>query len=140
MAKLKNGLQDPSNRHPGFPKQTSGNPKGSTQKVRIIKSPLRKTADSLREVEQDALESIKKAVRGEKVEDDQLSTSKWVISTIMQIDKAASSEEISNAKIRMEAKKSMDDGAGPDDVHSAEVIQTRFRTYYTPPEESEDED
>lgn len=124
----KNGFKGPEgSQHPGFPKGQSGNSRGSTQKVRIIKSPLRKTADSLREVEQDALEAIKSAVRGEKVEKEQLDTSKWVISTIMQIDKAASSEEISNAKIRLDSKKAQENDAGPDMVHTADVLDGKSK-------------
>lgn len=120
-------LKDPKNRHPGFPKNTSGNPKGSTQKIRIIKSPLRRTAESLREVEPEALEAIKRAVKGDKVDDLQLSTAKWLITTIMQIDKSASADELGNAKLRLESKKAQENGAGVDDLHSAEVIDGKSK-------------
>lgn len=89
----------------GMKKGETRNPAGSRQKVRIIKSPLRKTADSLREVENDAIVAIKKAVKGEEVKKEQLETSKWLLGMIQTLDKAASAEEISSAKVRLEAKK-----------------------------------
>lgn len=120
----------------GFQKGKSGNPKGGN-KIRIIKSPLRRTADSLREVEEDALKAIKKAVKGEQVEKDQLDTSKWLIGMIQSLDKSASQEEISNAKVRIEAKKAQDEGAGLDDFQKADVVpMARLKLTY----ESEDED
>ena len=120
-----------------IPKGTSGNPAGSTQKVRIIKSPLRKTADSLREVEEDALKSIKAAVKGDKIDKDQLDTSKWVISMIQTLDKSASAEEIASAKVRLDAKKAQENGAGVEDMHTAEVVpmSSRLKLTYDADEE-----
>lgn len=100
----------------GMKKGETRNPAGSRQKVRIIKSPLRKTSDSLREVENDAIIAIKKAVKGEEVKKEQLETSKWLLGMIQTLDKAASTEEINSAKIRLEAKNAQDAGVGIDDV------------------------
>lgn len=120
----------------GMKKGETRNPRGSTQKVRIIKSPLRKTADQLREVEQDALTAIKKAVKGEKVDKEQLDTSKWLIGMIQSLDKSASQEEISSAKVRIEAKKSQELGAGEDDVHKADVVpMARLSLTYSEPDD-----
>lgn len=128
-----------SNRTPSYkiPKGKSANPAGSTQKVRIIKSPLRKTADSLREVEEDALKAIKDAVKGDKVEKDRLDTSKWVISMIQTLDKSASAEEIASAKVRLEAKNAQEKGAGVEDMHQAEVVpmSSRLKLTYDADEE-----
>lgn len=100
----------------------SGNSAGSTQKVRIIKSPLRRTSDSLREVEEDAIIAIKKAVKGEEVDKTALETSKWLLGMIQTLDKAASTEEINSAKVRLEAKKAQENGYSDDDVHKADVV------------------
>lgn len=121
----------------GFQAGRSGNPKGGN-KIRIVKSPLRKTADSLREVEEDALQAIKKSVRGEEVDKTQLDTAKWLIGMIQTLDKSASTEEISSAKVRIEAKKSEEVGAGYDDIQQADVKPVaRLVTTYTPPEDEE---
>lgn len=121
----------------GMKKNETRNPKGSTQKVRIVKSPLRKTADSLREIEEDCLTIIKAAVRAEDVDKTALDTAKWTISMIQTLDKSASAEEISNAKVRLDAKKAEDAGAGLDNIHQAEVIKSRLSLVY---EEPGDED
>lgn len=121
----------------GFQPGKSGNPKGGN-KIRIIKSPLRKTADSLREVEEDALQAIKKSVRGEEVDKTQLDTAKWLIGMIQTLDKSASTEEISSAKVRIEAKKSEEVGAGYDDIQQADVVpMARLKLTY---DESQDDE
>lgn len=121
----------------GMQKGETRNPGGSKHKIRISKSPLRKTADSLREVEQDALDAIKKSVKGQEVDKTQLDTAKWLIGMIQTLDKSASQDEISAAKLRMDAKKAEDAGAGIDDVHNADVVpMARLKLTY----ESEDEE
>lgn len=123
----KNGFKGPEgSQHPGFPKGQSGNPKGGN-KIRITKSPLRKTAQSLREVEEHCLEVIKDAVMGKEVDKTSLETSRWVLQTIMALDKASSQEEIQSARVRLEAKKAEDQGAGVDEVHKADVLDGKSR-------------
>lgn len=77
----------------------------SNSKVRIQKSKLRKTSDSLRELEPTALLNIKNSVEGKEVESKMLDTSKWIISSIVSIERAASSEEAALTKIRLEGKR-----------------------------------
>lgn len=130
---------NPNPKHKFAKNNEYGNRDGNKSKVRITKSPLRKTADSLREVEQDALITIKAAVKGEEVDKVQLDTSKWVINTIQQLDKSASAEEVSSAKIRLEAKLAAEAGAGVDDVHNADVSEMpkRLSLVYQEPEDDE---
>lgn len=120
----------------GFQPGRSGNPKGGN-KIRIIKSPLRKTAESLREIEEDCLAIIKKAVHSEEVDKVALDTARWTIAMIQTLDKSASAEEIASAKVRLDAKKAEESGAGVDDVHNADVVpMARLKLTY----DSDDED
>lgn len=132
-------MTNPNPSHKFSKENKFGNRDGNKSKVRINKSPLRRTADSLREVEQDALLTIKNAVKGIEVDKIQLDTSKWVINTIQQLDKSASAEEVSSAKIRLEAKLAAEKGAGVDDVHSADVAEMpkRLSLVYQEPEDDE---
>lgn len=93
----------------------------SNSKVRISKSKLRATAEKLREIEPTALENIKRSVEGEKVETQQLDSSKWVVSSIIALDRAAASEEASLTKIRLEGKRDEDDEA--DQQEAAEIVK-----------------
>lgn len=77
----------------------------SNSKIRIQKSKLRDTASKLREIEPTALENIKNSVEGKDVEGKMLDTSKWVITSIIALDRAAAGEEASLTKIRMEGKR-----------------------------------
>lgn len=92
----------------------------NNSKVRIQKSKLRATAEKLREIEPTALENIKKSVEGEKVGTQQLDSSKWVVSSIIALDRAAASEEASLTKIRMEGKRDEDQ---EDEQEVAEIVK-----------------
>lgn len=143
--------------NPNLPKFEKGNKHAANAgngnvKVRIIKSPLRRTSESLREVEPDALEVIKLAVRSKKefdadgkevnpIDRTQLDTAKWLIGMIQTLDKSASAEEIASANIRLKAKEAAQAGAGEDDMHKAQVsdhpTKPRLSLAYTPEEDDE---
>lgn len=91
----------------------------SNSKVRIQKSKLRATAEKLREIEPTALENIKNSVEGKDVEAKMLSTSQWVITSIIALDRAAAGEEASLTKLRMEGKR--DDSEDEQEV--AEIVK-----------------
>lgn len=109
----------------------------SNSKVRIQKSKLRATAEKLREIEPTALENIKKSVEGEKVETQQLDSSKWVVSSIIALDRAAASEEASLTKIRMEGKR---DDSDEDEQEVAEIVKLvpRLKLTFDEPVEKKD--
>jgi hypothetical protein len=111
----------------------------SNSKIRIQKSKLRATAEKLREIEPTALENIKKSVEGEKVESQQLDSSKWVVSSIIALDRAAASEEASLTKIRMEGKRSDDDEESeeqtPEQIKSE--MKPRLSLVFVEPDEDE---
>lgn len=69
----------------------AGRPPGSTNKVKNSK--LRKTLNKLREIEDKALENIAKNVRSEEVDKEVLASSKWVITTLVTVQKACVAEE-----------------------------------------------
>lgn len=69
----------------------AGRPKGSTQKAKSSK--LRKTLNKLRSIEDKALENIEKSVKGEVISSEVLATSKWVVTSIVTVQKACVAEE-----------------------------------------------
>jgi len=115
--------------------RSNRNTKGNS-KVRIQKSKLRDTAEELRKIQPTALENIKKSVEGEKVESQQLDSSKWIVSSIIALDRAAASEEASLTKIRMEGKRSDDD---EDEQEVAEIVKLvpRLKLTFDEPEVKE---
>ena len=71
---------------------SQGRPKTASGKGKPI-SRLRSTLNKLKEIEPESIEVIQKAVLGEEVDKVQLDTSKWVISSITTITRAAIAEE-----------------------------------------------
>lgn len=63
-------------------------------------SPLRKTLNKLRDMEEKSLENIRKAVDGTDLDKQQLETSKWVISTVASLTRAATQDEELRLKIK----------------------------------------
>ena len=92
----------------------------NNSKVRIQKSKLRDTAAKLRELESKCLENIKNSVEGKEVESKQLDSSKWVINSLISLDRAASQEEASLTKLRMEGKR---DESDEDEQEVAEIVK-----------------
>lgn len=114
MAKTpKNSNPSPDTRFDG---PRSNRNKSGNSKIRIQKSKLRDTASKLREIEPTALENIKNSVEGKDVEGKMLDTSKWVITSIIALDRAAAGEEASLTKLRMEGKR-------PDEEEEQEVAE-----------------
>lgn len=111
----------------------------SNSKVRIQKSKLRDTAAKLRELETKCLENIKNSVEGNEVKDKQLDSSKWVISSIIALDRAASQEENMLTKLRLEGKR---DGDGDDEEEQevAEIVKLvpRLKLTFDEPVEKKD--
>lgn len=69
-----------------------GNPDKPKTRGKPVSS-LRKTLKKLLSLEPKALDNIEKAVNGEEVDKVALDTSKWTISTIVTVQKAAVQEE-----------------------------------------------
>lgn len=120
MAANSKDKQTPKQKETQFQGERSNRNKSGNSKIRITKSKLRATAEKLREIEPTALENIKNAVEGKDVEAKQLSSSQWVINSLISLDRAASQEEASLTKIRMEGKRSDDD---EDEQEVAEIVK-----------------
>lgn len=103
-----------------FDGERSNRNKSGNSKIRIQKSKLRDTASKLREIESTALENIKNSVEGKDVEAKMLSTSQWVINSIISLDRAASQEEAALTKIRLEGKRDADED---DEQEVAEIVK-----------------
>ena len=135
MAKTpKNSNPSPDTRFDG---PRSNRNKSGNSKIRIQKSKLRATAEKLREIESTALENIKNSVEGREVESKQLDSSKWVINSLISLDRAASQEEASLTKIRLEGKRDEDDEA--DQQEAAEIVKLVPRLKLTFEEPVKDE-
>lgn len=66
-----------------------GRPKGTGRPV----SKLRNTLSKLRELEKQALDNIAESVGKKDIDKEVIATSKWVITTIVAVNKAANAEE-----------------------------------------------
>lgn len=126
--------QTPAQKATRFDGEKSNRNTRSNSKVRIQKSKLRETAEELRKIQPTALENIKKSVEGEKVETQQLDSSKWIVSSIIALDRAAASEEAALTKIRMEGKRSDDDE--DEQQEAAEIVKLvpRLKLTFDEPE------
>lgn len=130
--------QTPAQKATRFDGEKSNRNTRSNSKVRIQKSKLRETAEELRKIQPTALENIKKSVEGEKVETQQLDSSKWIVSSIIALDRAAASEEAALTKIRMEGKRSDDDE--DEQQEAAEIVKLvpRLKLTFDEPVEKKD--
>lgn len=104
-------------------------------KIRITKSKLRDTASKLRELEPTALENIKNSVEGKEVDQKMLDTSKWIITSIVSVDRAASSEEASLTKIRMEGKRDDNDEEAQEAAEIVKLVPRLKLTFDEPAKE-----
>lgn len=111
-------------------KTTGGNSK------RITKSKLRVLEEQLLEMKDKALENIKKSVNGEPIDPDQLSSSKWLVNSVVTVSKACNVEEISYNKLKFEVKDSVEAGEQTPEEISKE-LKPRLSLVYVEPEEDE---
>lgn len=113
------------------------NTKGNS-KVRIKKSKLRELADKLRTREDIALALIDKSLNNETVNSESVASAKWVINSIVSVEKAASSDEITNFKARAEGKRdSEEEEQTPEQIKSE--MKPRLSLVYVDPDEQEDD-
>jgi hypothetical protein len=126
------GNKNPSHK---FPKNNDfGNKNGSPAKTRITKSKLRKLADKLREREDIALAIVDRSLAEQEVANDVVSTAKWVLNSIVTIEKAASAEEISNFNARMKGRESDEEEQTPEEI-AAEAPKRLSLVYQAPDDE-----
>ena len=97
------GNPNPSTRFPKGNRIAADNQ--NQAKKRIRKSKLRKTLDKLYALEGKAMENIKASVDGVDVDKEMLSTSKWVVTNLMTVTKAAAQDEAEINGLRLEMDK-----------------------------------
>lgn len=97
------GNPNPSTRFPKGNRIAADNQ--NQAKKRIRKSKLRKTLEKLYALEGKAMENVKASVEGQTVDKAMLDTSKWVISNIMNVTKAAAQDEAEINGLRIEMDK-----------------------------------
>ena len=136
MAKTpKNSNPSPETR---FGAERSNQNKTGNSKVRIKKSKLRELADKLREREDIALELIDKSLKNETVNSESVASAKWIINSIVSVEKAASSDEITNFKARAEGKRDTEEEEQSPEQIKAEM-KPRLSLVYVDPDEQEDD-
>lgn len=109
-------------------KTTGGNSK------RITKSKLRILEEQLLEMKDKALDNIKKSINGQTIDTEQLSSSKWLVNSIVTVSKSANAEEISYNKLKFEVKDSLEAGEQTPDQIKAEM-KPRLSLVFTEPED-----
>lgn len=126
-------------------RNTKGRPKVQSKPV----SPLRKTLTKLRALEEQALENIAAVVNGTKtknlsdnkevvIDKDRVEISKWIISTISSMSRAASSEEELRHNIRSRAEDKAErelERELPKEATTDNVVRGRFTTDFVEDEE-----
>ena len=115
----------------GFRPGISGNSRGAPKKedrkgydpVLKKQSKLRATEKKLMKLTPQAIENIEKSVKGESVDKEVLTTSKWVITTAAAISKQAMMEELEINGIKDKlAQKEIEDSQAEDDDESGNAV------------------
>ena len=104
-------------------------------------SRLRKTITALEELADTSVENIKKSVEGEEVDKTTLDTSKWVITTIPSLSRAATAEEQlrENVKARQEENDIRVKEAEAEIAKASSGSVSRFSTNIIPFKPSEED-
>lgn len=129
-----------ANRNPSqkFEKGNSwGQRNGAPAGKRIQKSKLRKLAEKLREREDIALAIVDRSLNEQEVGSETVSTAKWVLNSIVSIEKAAHQEEVGYTKLRKElAEDAKEEGEQtPSQIESE--MPKRLSLVYVSPEDDE---
>ena len=115
-----------------------GNRAGAPAGKRIQKSKLRKLEDELLKMQPKALENIEKSINGKPVDSEQLGSSKWLINSVITVNKAASSEEIGYNKLRKEfADAAKEEEQSPEEIEKD--LPKRLSLVYVSPEDGDSE-
>lgn len=118
---------------PGTTRNATGN-----SKVRVKKSKLRQLAEKLQQREDIALAIIDRSLNEEKVDNEVVSSAKWVINSIVSVTKAASAEELGNFNARVKGKREDEE---PEQTPSEiqQESKARLSLVYNAPDEDDDE-
>lgn len=118
--------KSPSHKFPE--KNTIAKDSGNMKRKRLRKSPLRKTLAKLQELEPHALKLIEKSVKEEVVDKESLSTSRWIVTNLMALTKAAISEEdtINGIRLKLDAAEAEEDEASEQEKSPSGAVFSLF--------------
>lgn len=107
----------------GFqPGNNLGNRNGAPPGPRLKRSKLRKTEEKLLAMQDLAFENLDKSLKGEEIDKERVSTSRWVINTLGTISKSALAEEVTLNNLRIGLK----DGEEEQQESEEEEVKPRF--------------
>lgn len=113
----------------GFqPGNSLGNRNGAPPGPRLKRSKLRKTEEKLLAMQDLAFENLDKSLKGEEIDKERVSTSRWVVNTLATISKSALAEEVTINNLRIGLK----DGENEDQEDKDEEPVTRFSLQMLP--------
>jgi hypothetical protein len=86
---------------------------GNVRRKRIRKSALRKTLNKLLELEPHALSNIEKSVKQQEVDKESLNTSRWIVTNLMALTRAAAQDEaeMTGLRLKVDAAEAEEDDA-----------------------------
>lgn len=102
----------------------AGRPKETPEQkaAKLKQSKLRKTERALLNLNNAALENIRKSVEGEDVDKEVVNTSKWVVTTTVTVSKAAMAEELELNGLKDKAGREALTDAQADDDDASDAI------------------
>lgn len=114
----------------------AGRPRGTGRSV----SRLRRVISQLEEMTPDALDNIARSVRREEVEKSVLDTSKWVVTTIPSLSRAATQEESLRESVRARQEDKELREAEIEAIEKSNAPSNRFSSNIIPFKVEDDED
>lgn len=117
---------------PGTTRNATGN-----SKVRVKKSKLRQLAEKLQQREDIALAIIDRSLNEEKVDNEVVSSAKWVINSIVSVTKAASAEELGNFNARVKGKREDEEPEEQSPQEIQKESKARLSLVYEAPEDDD---
>ena len=117
---------------PGTTRNATGN-----SKVRVKKSKLRQLAEKLQQREDIALAIIDRSLNEEKVDNEVVSSAKWVINSIVSVTNAASAEELGNFNARVKGKREDEEPEEQSPQEIQKESKARLSLVYEAPEDDD---
>lgn len=102
----------------------NGRPKGTGKPISKLRSLVRK----LQEMEEKALENIKFSLEGKDIDKSTVDTSKWVVTTIVTTNRAATAEENLKHEMKMDLEASKQEDTKATGTNDSVPVRPRFST------------
>lgn len=121
-----------------FGAERSNQNKTGNSKVRLNKSKLRKLSEKLQEREDIAIALLDRSLAEQEVNNESLSSAKWLLSAIVTMTKAASQDELGSFTARLKGKRDDAEVEEPSVEEVAEQSKPRLSLVYVEPSEDEE--